>query len=306
MSNKNLHKAKVAKNDEFYTQYVDIEQEVFAYLGENVNPFKDKVILCPCDDPAQSNFTLFFALNFEKLGLRKLISTSYAKEEGGKGRKYELTGDTNGDGVVDSNDIVWTELEGNGDFASEEVTRLRDEADIIVTNPPFSLFRKFLAWIMEGQKQFLILGSMNAITYKEVFPLIKSNQIWLGVLSGSKEYIQPDGTMKKMGNTCWFTNIDHTWRHKRLDYVPMAILTATGVTFNKYDNYDAIDVPKCVLIPAGYDGVMGVPVSFLTQYNPDQFEVVGVANNARWLGDFECLTFIDGDPVYNRLLIKWR
>lgn len=236
--------------------------------------------------------------------------------------------------------MVTAEIIIDGDFASEEVTRLRDEADIIVTNPPFSLFRKFLAWIMEGQKQFLILGSMNAITYKEVFPLIRDNQIWLGTGANMTLQLQlPDDAEKykvMIGDkkyasvpTCtWFTNIDHAWRHKQLNYVPIDILTATGVTFNKYDNYDAIDVPKCMLIPDDYDGVMGVPVSFLTQYNPDQFEIVAFRKgedgkdlvftrereNSTVLS-YPCSTaiagmiknaegMINGKPTYARILIQ--
>ena len=205
----------------------------------------------------------------------------------------------------------------DGDFASEEVTRLRNEADIIVTNPPFSLFRKFLAWIMEGQKQFLILGTINAITYKEVFPLIKGNQIWLGVMSNKTLQFQlPDNAEKykreisgkkfaDVNGCSWFTNIDHAWRHMQLNYVPSDLLAAVGITFSKYNNYDAIDVPKCVLIPANYDGVMGVPVSFLTQYNPDQFEILGHEHelpDGTSISQFE----LDGTAAYKRLLIKWR
>ena len=308
--NANLGAAKNAKNDEFYTQYADIQKEVNAYIEYNPDVFRGKTILLPCDDPEWSNFTKFFAQNFEFFGLKKLISTSYAIESKKyktdwqptlfetenpmynveksriKGKIFTLTHDTNANGRIDIDDLQWSYLEGDGDFRSAEVTALRDEADIIITNPPFSLFREFLAWIMEGKKQCLVIGNMNAITYKEVFPLIKNNELWLGVSSGSKTYITISGGIQTMGNTCWFTNIDHGRRHEPLKLMTMS----DNLRFNKkmrgltsyihYDNYDAIEVPHVELIPSDYEGKMGVPVSFLDKYNPDQFEIIGLTANS--------------------------
>ena len=218
-NNSNLGAAKAAKNDEFYTQYADIQKEVNAYLEYNPDTFRDKVVLLPCDDPEWSNFTKFFAQNFERLGLKRLISTSYAVESKKykdyqptlfetesplfdvdktriKGKIFELTHDTNQNGRIDIDDLEWHYLEGDGDFRSKEVCKLRDEADIIVTNPPFSLFREFLAWIFEANKGLLILGHMNAIHYKEVFPVIQVNKVWLGVSNGAKQYAKPEGGLQ--------------------------------------------------------------------------------------------------------------
>lgn len=303
--NQNLSQAKSAKNDEFYTQYADIQKEVNAYIEYNPNVFRGKTVLLPCDDPEWSNFTKFFAQNFEFFGLKKLISTSYAIESKNyktdwqptlfetenplynadksrvKGKIFTLDHDTNANGRIDINDLQWHYLDGDGDFRSAEVTTLRDEADIIITNPPFSLFREFLAWIMEGEKQFAIIGNINAISYKEVFPLIKENKIWLGISSGAKEYIKPEGGSQKMGNTCWFTNIDHGRRHQPLQLMTME----DNLKFNKklkdleeyyhYTNYNAIEIPYTELIPSDYDGIMGVPISFLDKYCPEQFEIIG-------------------------------
>ncbi|MBQ7056396.1 MAG: DNA methyltransferase, partial [Bacteroidaceae bacterium] len=258
MANETLSKAKVAKNDEFYTQYHDIEREVEAYLEYNPDVFRNKTVLLPCDDPEWSNFTRYFAQNFERLGLKKLISTSYAYEskkykgpiqltlfetdapqfDAGKtqthGKIFVLTHDTNGNGRVDIEDLQWQYLEGDGDFRSKEVTRLRDEADIIVTNPPFSLFRQFLAWIVEAEKQFLIIGNQNAITYKEVFPLIKENKLWLGkgfkggaahFISNYKDYATAGDHregMIRVSGVVWFSNIEHGRRHQPLQLMTMA------------------------------------------------------------------------------------
>ena len=305
MANINLTQAKLVKNDEFYTQYHDIEKEVNAYLEYNPDVFKDKIILLPCDDPEWSNFTKYFAQNFEKLKLKKLISTSYAiesktykedfqttlfeekspkfdkKKTRIKGKIFTLSKDKTGDNRIDIEDLDWQYMGGDGDFRSKEVKKLRDEADIIITNPPFSLFREFLAWIMETKKEFLIIGNMNAITYKEVFPLIKDNKVWLGMSSGAKTYIKPDGTEQKMGNTCWFTNIEHGRRHQPLPLMTMK----DNLKYNKrmkgkksydiYDNYDVIEVPSTNAIPSDYKRVMGVPISFLDKYNPEQFEILG-------------------------------
>lgn len=307
MANKNLAKAKNAKNDEFYTQYADIQKEINAYLEYDPDVFRGKTILLPCDDPEWSNFTKFFAQNFENFGLKKLISTSYAVEskiykEGYmpslfetlnpkfdetktriKGKIFVLDHDTNQSGRIDIDDLQWEYLEGDGDFRSAEVKKLRNEADIIVTNPPFSLFRKFIEWIMDGKKKFLILGNMNAITYKEIFPLIKENKIWLGTVSGAKEYIKPDGGIQKMGNTYWFTNLEHGRRHQPLQLMTMEDnlkfsrhKDIKGKEYQHYDNYDAIEVPYTDAIPSDYEGVMGVPISFLDKYCPEQFEILGV------------------------------
>ncbi len=306
MANKNLAKAKNAKNDEFYTQYADIQKEINAYLEYDPDVFRGKTILLPCDDPEWSNFTKFFAQNFENFGLKKLISTSYAVEskiykEGYmpslfetqnpkfdeaktriKGKIFVLDHDTNNSGRIDIDDLQWEYLEGDGDFRSDEVRKLRDEADIIVTNPPFSLFREFIAWIMEGKKKFLILGNMNAITYKEIFPLIKENKIWLGTVSGAKEYIKPDGGIQKMGNTYWFTNLEHGRRHQPLQLMTMEDnlkfsrhKDIKGKEYQYYDNYDALEVPYTDAIPNDYENVMGVPVSFLDKYCPEQFVILG-------------------------------
>lgn len=313
MANSNLSKAKNAKNDEFYTQYHDIETEINAYVEYNSDVFRGKTVLLPCDDPEWSNFTRYFAQNFEELGLKKLISTSYAIESKNYktdwqptlfetenplynadksrvcGKIFTLDRDTNANGRIDIDDLRWHYLEGDGDFRSQEVTALRNEADIIVTNPPFSLFREFLAWITEADKQFVIIGNMNAITYKEVFPLIKENKIWLGVSSGAKEYLKPDGGTQKMGNTCWFTNLEHGRRH---DSLPLMTLEDNlkyskhkdikGIGYRKFYNYDAIDVPHADAIPLDYDGIMGVPLSFLDKYCPEQFEIIWRSHDLEW------------------------
>ena len=324
MANKTLTKAKAAKNDEFYTQFYDIEREMEAYLDYNRDVFRGKTVLLPCDDPEWSNFTRYFAQNFEALGLRKLISTSYAPEsktykngfqlslfetESPKfdkektkthGKIFILTEDTKGDGVINLDDLQWDYLEGDGDFRSKEVTRLRDEADIIVTNPPFSLFREFVAWIMEANKEFVIIGNRNAITYKEIFPLLMNNQIWLGNgFKGGNAFFRVDEDrdyalgvydkttgLVKFRNCCWFTNIDHGKRHQ-----PLRLMTEAenikfskhkeikGIGYQKYENYDAIEVNYCDAIPSDYDGVMGVYSTFFDKYCPEQFDIVGMCEN---------------------------
>lgn len=330
--NANLSAARSAKNDEFYTQYGDIEAEMNAYVEFNPDVFKGKTILLPCDDPEWSNFTKYFASNFERFGLKKLISTSYAKSAGNRqltlfeinsplydkdkhdthGKVFTLTGDTDGSGRVDTDDLQFTGyLHGDGDFRSKEVTKLRDEADIIITNPPFSLFREFLNWIREGKKQFIILGNINAITYKEVFPILKANEMWVGYKSMNEDmyfnvpaeykqwlvknkkegsaYKVIDGVvMGRLASACWFTNLDHGKRHEKLRLDTMA----HNLKYNKklrkkfeesygkleyphYDNYDAIEVPFTECIPSDYEAAMGVPITFLNKWNPDQFEIVG-------------------------------
>ena len=326
MANEALGAAKEKKNDEFYTQYDDIQREINAYLDYDPDTFRDKTILLPCDDPEWSNFTRFFAQNFEKLGLKKLISTSYATESKQKNASiqvsifdfltdYETQSPQYDESIspkrgkiftltrkskrIDINDLQWKYLEGDGDFRSEEVTKLRDEADIIITNPPFSLFREFLTWIMAANKKFLVIASQNAITYKEVFPLIKSNQIWLGngfnhgnaffrVIGVNPKYangVYDDSTgLVKFRNCHWFTNLDHGRRHQPLPLMTMADnlkfskhkdIKEKG--YQKYTNYDAIEVPYTDAIPCDYDGAMGVPITFLDKYCPEQFVIVGIS-----------------------------
>lgn len=311
MANQHLTQARSAKNDEFYTQYHDIEKEVNAYIEYNPDTFRDKIILLPCNDSHWSNFTKFFAQNFERLGVKRLIgigysrSSSHTNQESGKGKILILDKDKTGDGRIDVNDLEWHYLEGDGDFRSEEITRLRDEADIIVTNPPFSLFREFLAWVVEADKKFLIIDNVNAITYKEVFPLILNNRIWLGdsIHSGDREFGVPDEypltaagwRIDNKGNKYirvkgvrWFTNLDHGRRHQPLPLMTMADnlkfskhKEIKGKTaYDRYDNYDAINVPYTDAIPSDYEGVMGVPITFFDKYCPEQFEIVD-ANNYR-------------------------
>ena len=291
--NANLGAAKAAKNDEFYTQWGDIENEMQAYLEYNPNVFRGKTILLPCDDPEAINFTKYFALNFNKLGLKKLISTSYAPCR--KGRIYITEQGAN----LNKEYLKWDYLEGDGDFRSEEVTKLRDESDIVITNPPYSLFREFVAWLIEGDVEFAVIGNMNAVTCKEVFPLFKENRLWRGAtpsngrikwfripddapVKSSVQRTDPDGTRwQDVGNSVWFTNIEHGRRHK-----PLALMTmednllygskrVRGTAYVKYDNYNAIEVPETKGIPSDYAGAMGVPISFLDKYNPEQFEIIG-------------------------------
>lgn len=354
MANTNLSKAKNAKQDEFYTQYADIEKEVTAYLEYNPDTFRDKVVLLPCDDPEWSNFTRYFALHFEDLGLKKLISTSYAPESKqlketplltlfetespqfdpskaqANGKIFVLERDVDGNGRIDIDDLQWQYLEGDGDFRSREVEAFRDEADIIVTNPPFSLFREFFAWVMESGKKFLMIGNQNAITYKEVFPSIKDNMIWLGATGFANDMVfrVPEGfevkeadrqkaarlgyvgNYTRLGNSCWFTNIDHGRRHQPLPLMTMA----DNLKFSRhkelkgkneylhYDNFDAIEIPFVDSIPSDYDGGMGVPITFLDKYCPEQFEIIDIAK--RGPGEWKTRTKIYTEkdyPTYNDL-----
>lgn len=363
MGNSNLSRAKSAKNDEFYTQYADIQKEINAYLEYDKDVFRDKTILLPCDDPEWSNFTKFFAQNFVNFGLKKLISTSYAidskyqkygqldlfedadfiknnpnydfSKNAKKGKIFTLTRRNK---RVDYNDLEWKYLEGDGDFRSDEVKKLRDEADFIITNPPFSLFREFIAWLFEAeQKKFLVIGNMNAITYKEVFSLIKDNKLWLGATGFSTDMVfaVPKGTEVKqsdkekaerlgykgdftrLGNSCWFSNIDHGRRHKPLELMTMA----DNIKFNKkikscpypkYDNYDAIEVCVTNGIPSDYDGVMGVPISFLDKYCPEQFEIVwtsdrggdGMLDHIKLPSERYDAPTINGKGLYKRIMIR--
>jgi hypothetical protein len=325
--NSSLGTAKSAKNDEFYTQWADIEREMNAYLEYDPKVFRDKVILLPCDDPEWSNFVKFFALHFADYGIRKLISTSYAPDSNPaglyyrptifemedprfdetktrvKGKKFVLEpADVNGDGVINIDDLQWEYLEGDGDFMSDEVTALRDEADIIITNPPFSLWKEFAAWLMESGKRFSVIGNRNAVTYREIFPLIRDNRMWLGCgfQSGNAYFAVPEKAdyasgvydeqtgLVKFRNCCWFTNLDHGRRHEPLQLMTMADnikfskhKEVRGVGYPQYDNYEAIEVPYVDAIPEDYDGMMGVPITFLDKYNPEQFEIVGSSE-----GDF--------------------
>ena len=260
--NNNLHKAKTAKNDEFYTQLTDIEKELKHYK----NHFKDKTIYCNCDDPQYSNFWKYFHLNFNHFGLKKLIATHFHETE--PTCKIEYTGEDDND----CNIGVITNLKTNGDFRSSECIELLQESDIVVTNPPFSLFREYIAQLIDYDKKFICIGSQNAITYKEFFPLLKNNQVWLGHTS-PKEFVQPDNSIKKFGNISWFTNLDIIKRHEFLDLIEKY----TPEKYPKYDNYDAINVNKVLDIPVDYDGVMGVPITFLDKHNPEQFEISGLA-----------------------------
>lgn len=324
MANTSLGRAKAAKNDEFYTVWADIEREVNAYLEYDPDVFRDKVVLLPCDDPEWSNFTKFFALHFMDFGLKRLISTSYAPNSNAgaafyqptlfetgapgydesksleHGRKFVLEReDVNADGVINIDDLQWKYLDGDGDFRSEEVTRLRDEADIVVTNPPFSLFRTFLAWLIDGEVLFSVIGSRSALTYKEVFPLIRDNKMWIGkgFHKGDAYFQIPenaredyaagvfDETTRRVHfrNITWYTNIEHGRRHEPLQLMTMEEnerfskhkkLIEQG--YQRYDNYDGVDVPFVDSIPADYDGLLGVPITFLDRYNPDQFDILGI------------------------------
>lgn len=259
--NSNLTKAKNVKNDEFYTQLTDVSKELMHYKQH----FKDKIVLCNCDDPTWSAFWKYFHLNFSALGLKKLISTHYDKTE--PTYKMEYT-----DG--DDNDIeagMKTPLEGNGDFRNQECLDLLDEADIVVTNPPFSLFREYVAVLMEHKKKFLIIGNKNAITYKEFFPLLKNEDVWIGY-NNVHEFEQPDGSIKKFGNIGWFTNLDIQKRHEKI----ILWKNYTSEEFPDFDNYEGINVNKVTDIPCDYDGIMGVPITYLDKHNPEQFEILGI------------------------------
>lgn len=360
-SNNNLHSAKVNKNDEFYTQYQDIEKEMSSYLEYNPEVFKNKTVLLPCDDPEWSNFTKYFAQNFDRFGLKKLISTSYAansklyesnyqpslfETEDPKfdqtktninGKIFTLLADNDKNGKIDFEDIEWNYLAGSGDFRSDEIKKLRNEADIIITNPPFSLFREFLSWIVEANKQFVVIGNMNAITYKEVFPLIKENKMWLGATGNGNDMVfavpagfsvaESDkskaerlgyvGSYTRLGNSCWFTNIDHGRRHQPIPLMSLADnkkfntkIIKSETSYQKYDNYDAIEIPFTNGIPSDYDGVMGVPISFLDKYSPEQFEILGCSYSygrpGIWSVDTNMNGTINGEAVYKRILIKHR
>ena len=325
--NKNLHKAKDSKKDEFYTQLGDIERELRYYKSH----FKDKVVYCNCDDPRVSNFFHFFSYNFEKLGLKKLIATCYKnqdmdlfsenKSEQAIYLVYE--GVKNDNKVPDPNEIGVKKLKGDGDFRSKECIELLKLADIVVTNPPFSLFREYVAQLIEYDKKFLIIGNINAISYKEIFKLIKENKAWLGVnmgrgisgfivpknyeLYGTEARVDEYGNRIVATNNClWLTNLDNAKRHEEL----ILYKNYTPEEYPTYDNYDAINVDKTKDIPMDYKGAMGVPITFLDKFNPDQFEIIdGIGRYSMLTGPTAetqgtYLTMINGVPKYARIVIK--
>lgn len=346
-------KAKKAKNDEFYTQYSDIQKEINAYLEYNPNVFRGKTVLLPCDDPEWSNFTKFFAQNFERFGLKKLISTSYAynsknidepyqlscfEESSPKydknktkshGKIFVLENDEDKSGKIDINDLDWDYLEGDGDFRSDEIKKIREESDVIITNPPFSLFREFFSWLMESDKQFLIIGNINCITYQEVFSNIKMNMAWLGngmgrwisgfivpkgyELYGTEARIDENGNRIVATNNClWLTNIEHGRRHQPLQLMSMndnikyskhTVIRENG--YLKYDNYDAIDIPFTDAIPSDYKGAMGVPITFLDKYNPEQFKIIGIMSSTQITETNFGYPYINGKKQYARILVEF-
>ena len=318
--NENLHKAKKAKNDEFYTRIEDIEQELKYYSKY----FENKTIFCNCDDPEWSNFWKYFQINFHNLGLKKLISTHF-EPDNKTSYKLEWTGDFISGQTVN---MIKTPLKGNGDFRSDECVELLKEADIIVTNPPFSLFREYIKQLMDYNKMFIIIGNKNAVNY--LCPLIKENKLWFGYNSVHK-FLQPDGTFKTFGNIGWYTNLDHKKRHQDLllwkkYYDEKGNPPNHNEKYPKYDNYDAIEISiydenkgewkaDVNSIPIDYDGVMGVPISFLDKYNPNQFEIIGVTYSTDKNPDIEKVRtdtkhrhvgIIDGHEKYPRILIKWK
>lgn len=293
MANKNLNAAKTAKKDEFYTQLEDINNELKHYREH----FRGKTVLCNCDDPRVSNFFTYFAYNFEFLGLKRLITTCYKNQDMDLFSQNNCEqaiyliydGDKNGNNIPDPEEIGIHPLKGDGDFRSKECIELLKQADIVVTNPPFSLFREYVAQLMEYDKKFLIIGTQNAIHYKEIFPLIKENKLWLGYSAGDMSFKVPSDyepretrywqdesgqKWRSMGNVCWFTNLDHKKRHEMM----ILYKNYTPEYYPKYDNLDAIDVGKKEEIPCDYDGIMGVPDTLLFQLNPDQFEIMGLGS----------------------------
>lgn len=370
MANKNLTKAKKVKNDEFYTQYNDIQKEIEAYLEYNPKTFRGKVVYCNCDDPYESNFFRYFVLNFNKLGLKQLITTSYKPSPvantqlrllGDDKTLVKLKGrpkvtankfiinevkDMDGDGEFNLKDVAkqlkankhneWAPLKGDGDFRSDESLNLLKQSDIVVTNPPFSLFRVYIKQLIDYNKKFLIIGNMNAISYKEVFPLLKENKIWLGnnyrINGGAMFFEIPESIANldqvrqiktnKNGNKVyitrvqgvrWFTNLDHGRRHQPIPLMTEAeiIKFVTKQPFEKYDNYNAIEVALVKNIPSDYKGVMGVPVSFFDKYSPGQFQILGASDNGAVDKKYKLEHFkkhnepyIKGEKRYKRIFIK--
>ena len=369
---KNLKNARRSKKDEFYTQYIDIQKEIEKYLDYNPNTFRKKIIYCNCDDPFESNFFRYFVLNFKRLGLKKLLTTSFKPSfvantqlelfsnnkipPQAKGRKkvtankfiINEVGDIDGDGEFNLKDVAlqlkanknneWTPLNGDGDFRSEECIKLFKQADIIVTNPPFSLFRDYVNQIFNYKKKFLIIGNINCLTYRDIFQRIRKNEAWIGngmgrwisgfivpktyELHGTEARIDEDGNRIVATNNClWLTNLDHGRRHQPLTLMTMAENIKFSKhkeirgkkKYDKYDNYNAIEVPFTDAIPSDYKGIMGVPVTFLDKYNPKQFEILG---NSNVTGEREHLmnnvksasncTYINGKPQYARILIRFK
>ncbi|MBQ7394830.1 MAG: adenine-specific methyltransferase EcoRI family protein [Lentisphaeria bacterium] len=339
--NSNLQAANKAKKDEFYTQLTDIEKELRHYK----NHFRDKTVFCNCDDPFESNFFKYFAMNFNFLGLKKLIATCYDgspiagdelplfddaddSEPKKTAHKIEImeVSDENGDGAIDLADVelliknrknTLTTLHGNGDFRSEECIELLKQADIVVTNPPFSLFREYMAQLVQYDKKFLIIGNVNSITYKEIFPLIKENRLWLGasIHSGDREFAVPDSyplnaagcrvdengkKYIRVKGVRWFTNLDYPQRHEDLDLYKRY----SPEEYPKYDNYDAVNVDKTSDIPYDYNGVMGVPITFLDKYNPEQFEIIGLDRYVEDNPHYGHRFTINGKETYARILIR--
>jgi len=370
-TNKLLRKAKKSKSDEFYTQYSDIQKEIEAYLEYNPDVFRSKVVYCNCDDPFESNFFCYFVLNFKRIGLKQLITTSYKPSPVANtqielfGNNATLTkvkgrpkitanrfiinevGDIDGDGEFSLKDVAlqlkknkhneWEPLDGDGDFRGDEAISLLKQADIVITNPPFSLFREYITQLFEYDKKFLIIANINAITYKEVFPMIKDNKIWLGTgmgrwisgfivpetyeLYGTEARIDEEGNRIVATNNClWFTNLDHGKRRQSLPLMTMSDnikfsshKNIKGKKYAKYDNYDAIEIPYTDAIPSDYDGVMGVPITFLDKYNPEQFEIIGASDNGVVDEKYKLphykahnVPYIDGKKIYKRIFIKKR
>ncbi len=339
--NSPLHLARRQKRDEFYTQLSDIENELRHYKEH----FQGKVVYCNCDDPYESNFFKYFAANFHALGLKKLIATGYAdspiqgeqlaldeikglKKNGVRPYRTDIiqVRDFDGDGAVGLSDVEYLLrnyssaadfLAGSGDFRSEESIGLLKQADIVVTNPPFSMFREYVAQLMEHGKHFLILADQNAVTYKEIFNYIREDRLWLGNDNGGTKWfrvpedydIKTESRKKyengikyiSMGRIGWYTNLDIAKRHEDI----LLFKKYDPEEYPKYDGYDIINVDRVADIPVDYEGVMGVPITFLDKYNPAQFEILGIANSARWIG-YECYTLIRGKKIYNRLLIRRR
>jgi len=367
MANSDLTNARNTKSDEFYTQFADINKEVQAYLDFNPDTFRGKTVYCNCDDPFESNFFRYFVLKFNEIGLKRLITTSYKPSPIAntqlalfgddktlipeKGRPNQTAnrfiinevGDINTDGAFDLSDVAeqlkanknneWAPLAGDGDFRSAECIELLKQSDIVVTNPPFSLFREYIKQLFDYDKKFLIIGNMNAITYKEVFPLIKENKLWLGATGSGKDMVfavpgdfeiaESDrqkaarlgyvGNYTRLGNSTWYTNIDHNKRHEPLKLMTMANnMKFAKAQYPKYDNYDAIEVSKTMWIPSDYDGVMGVPISFLDKYSPEQFEIIGATesegkgfSNGLWDENSKVSQpVIKRERVYKRIFIK--
>ncbi len=347
--------------DEFYTQHDDIQKEVNAYLEYNPDTFRDKTVLLPCDDPEWSNFTRFFVENFEQFGLKKLISTSFAHASKNvffnwkptafernsnqyqprlssiRGKKFILDRETIKNKKIDIENLEWSYLKGTGDFRDQEIKLLRNEADIIVTNPPFSLLREFIVWIFEGHKKFLIIGNVNIATYKDVFPRICNNEMWLGVTNYNTGmyFFVPDGfvyaptykflkeidgnSVNRVAACCWYTNLEHGRRHEELSLMTenrnikySKHKEIKGIGYQKYDNYNAIEVPYTDAIPSDYNGVMGVPITFLDKYCPTQFKIVGATesegkgfSNGLWDSDSGIAQpILNGKKLYKRLFIK--